>query len=117
MKENRFHNLLFPDPEPGKDKVAVIKIQDIEPNPYQPRRNFPDDTIAELMQSIKTYGLLQPIIVRRAGALSNGSRERRLVACKARFEYDNGHHQGFIRQRHGCNCPHRKFAKRKFKLY
>ncbi|NLY38637.1 MAG: nucleoid occlusion protein [Firmicutes bacterium] len=83
MKENRFHNLLFPDPEPGKDKVAVIKIQDIEPNPYQPRRNFPDDTIAELMQSIKTYGLLQPIIVRRAGrSFQLVAGERRLVACK-----------------------------------
>ena len=83
MKENRFHNLFLPDPEPGKDKAAVIKIQDIEPNPYQPRRTFSEDTITELMQSIKTYGLLQPIIVRRAGrSFQLVAGERRVVACK-----------------------------------
>ena len=83
MKESRSHNFILPDVEPGKDKVAVIKITEIEVNPYQPRRTFPDDKIMELMQSIKTYGLLQPIIVRRAGrSFQLVAGERRLVACK-----------------------------------
>jgi ParB family transcriptional regulator, chromosome partitioning protein len=68
----------------GKEKVAVIKIEEIEPNPFQPRRNFPQEKLQELTQSIKTYGLLQPVMVRRSGRgyqLVVG--ERRLLACKS----------------------------------
>lgn len=45
-----------------------IKIQDIIPNPNQPRRNFDDEAMKELAESIATHGVLQPIVVVRDGA-------------------------------------------------
>lgn len=44
-----------------------IPVDLIEPNPYQPRRIFPEDELASLAESIKESGLIQPISVRRAG--------------------------------------------------
>lgn len=42
-----------------------IMLDEIEPNPFQPRRDFDEGKLAELVASIKTNGMLQPIIVRR----------------------------------------------------
>ena len=65
-------------------EVARIPIDTIRPNPYQPRRVFAQDALEELCASIKQYGLLQPISVRKLGSdsfeLSAG--ERRLRACR-----------------------------------
>ncbi|MCR5407746.1 MAG: ParB/RepB/Spo0J family partition protein [Bacteroidales bacterium] len=47
--------------------VLRIPVDMIEPNPYQPRMSFDDDAMRELAQSIKTFGLIQPITVRRKG--------------------------------------------------
>lgn len=44
--------------------VADIPIANIEVNPDQPRKDFDEETIQELAESIKTYGLIQPITVR-----------------------------------------------------
>lgn len=44
-----------------------IDIDQIEPNPHQPREDFAEDKLAKLASSIKADGVLQPIIVRRAG--------------------------------------------------
>lgn len=46
--------------------VMKVKIRDIEPNPEQPRRNFDKDKLAELSNSIKEHGLIQPILVQKA---------------------------------------------------
>lgn len=46
------------------DKVVEIPLSQLRPNPYQPRRNFNDETIQELASSIKEHGVIQPIIVR-----------------------------------------------------
>lgn len=46
------------------DKVLEIPLAQLRANPYQPRRNFQDETIQELAQSIKEHGVIQPIIVR-----------------------------------------------------
>ncbi|MCZ8517438.1 ParB/RepB/Spo0J family partition protein [Paenibacillus filicis] len=46
------------------DKVVEIPLAQLRPNPYQPRRNFNDESIQELAQSIKEHGVIQPIIVR-----------------------------------------------------
>ena len=43
--------------------IKSIKIIDIEPNRDQPRRNFDEESIEELADSIKVYGVIQPIIV------------------------------------------------------
>jgi ParB family transcriptional regulator, chromosome partitioning protein len=46
---------------------SKIHLEKIDPNPYQPRINFPEEEIRELALSISTVGLLQPISVRIAG--------------------------------------------------
>ena len=47
------------------EKIHKIKVIDIEPNREQPRRNFDEESLDELANSIKTYGVLQPIIVNK----------------------------------------------------
>jgi len=44
-----------------------LNVYEIENNPFQPRRDFDEAAIAELTESIKTHGLLQPLVVRRHG--------------------------------------------------
>ena len=46
-----------------KDVIAEIDVNDIEPNPYQPRKKFDQEKLQELSDSIKRHGLLQPIVV------------------------------------------------------
>ena len=43
--------------------IAQIPIEDISPNPHQPRIEMDEDTIRELAESIREYGLIQPLIV------------------------------------------------------
>ena len=65
-------------------EVARIPIDAIRPNPYQPRRVFAQNALEELCASIKQYGLLQPISVRKLGSDSFEliAGERRLRACR-----------------------------------
>ena len=51
----------------GEEVVRKIKTIEIEPNKNQPRRNFNNESIDELAESIKTYGIIQPIIVTPKG--------------------------------------------------
>jgi ParB family chromosome partitioning protein len=69
-------------PQPG-EKVLEIPVDAIGANPFQPRRRFDDERLRELSESIKTDGVLQPIVVRHKGAgyeLIMG--ERRLQAAR-----------------------------------
>lgn len=53
---------------PGShEEVVSVKIEQIRPNPFQPRVDFDDESLQELTQSIKEKGVIQPILVRRAG--------------------------------------------------
>ena len=52
-------------PENKSDSVTELKITDINPNSKQPRKNFDEESIAELAESIKENGIIQPIIVQR----------------------------------------------------
>lgn len=45
------------------EKELTLPIDKIEPNPDQPRNQFDEDTLQELSDSIKQYGMLQPILV------------------------------------------------------
>ena len=45
--------------------AVVVRISEVEPNREQPRKKFDDDKLEELSESIKTYGLLQPILVQK----------------------------------------------------
>lgn len=85
--------------EKNKKIVVVIKKRDgiilekdikyistdlIIPNAYQPRKHFNDETISELAQSIESYGIIQPLSVRRIGETTYEliAGERRLRAAK-----------------------------------
>ena len=55
------------DPSPPQNQGGlIIDIDQVRPSPFQPRRIFDDDALAELANSIRNQGLLQPIVVRNA---------------------------------------------------
>ncbi|WP_026476765.1 nucleoid occlusion protein [Alkaliphilus transvaalensis] len=68
----------------AEKQIIEVSINSIIPNPYQPRKTFSQISLEELSQSIKTYGILQPLSVRQIGdnkfELIAG--ERRLKAAK-----------------------------------
>ena len=49
--------------DPAKEPETLVNITKVEPNREQPRKNFDEDALLELSESIKQYGLLQPILV------------------------------------------------------
>lgn len=51
-----------------------ISPTDIEPNPRQPRQVFDDEALAELVHSIREFGLMQPIVVREVDGAASGKR-------------------------------------------
>ncbi|WP_166245811.1 nucleoid occlusion protein [Paenibacillus turpanensis] len=65
------------------DEVKQLPVDQIVPSPYQPRTVFDDDRLEELCQTIKTHGVVQPIIVRvRNNTFELIAGERRLRAVK-----------------------------------
>lgn len=63
--------------------VNLLDIDQIEPNPYQPRKIFNEEKLNELSESIKQHGLLQPIVVLNDdGKYILVAGERRLKASK-----------------------------------
>ena len=56
-KENRGENI------ENKEGETLVNITKVEPNREQPRKNFDEDSLEELAESIKQFGLLQPILV------------------------------------------------------
>lgn len=71
------------DPQATAD-VLRIPVNMIEPNPFQPRMSFDQDSLQELAASIRTFGLIQPITVRKKSAdrYQIISGERRFKACQ-----------------------------------
>ena len=51
-----------------KKEEVMVKITEVEPNREQPRKNFNEDALLELADSIKQYGILQPLIVQKKGS-------------------------------------------------
>ncbi len=49
------------------ERVKELNIDEIEPNPNQPREHFDEESLKELAKSIKKNGILQPVVVRRKG--------------------------------------------------
>jgi len=76
LQENEIQNL-------GKEEVLDISIDLIAPNPFQPRKHFDETSLNELAESIRTNGVLQPIIIKK---VHNGyllvAGERRCKAAK-----------------------------------
>ncbi|MGZ8868790.1 MAG: ParB/RepB/Spo0J family partition protein [Thermoanaerobaculia bacterium] len=71
-----------PPPPPAQtgSGLAMIPIDQISPNPYQPRKTFNDASIEELARSVREHGIIQPIVVTRIG-----DHKYRLVAGERRF--------------------------------
>jgi len=71
----------------GEGTVREVPPWQISTNPYQPRKSFDDGALAELVESVKEHGILQPLIVRKMemapGAYELVSGERRLRAAMA----------------------------------
>lgn len=67
-----------------KADVLMIPADYIEPNPFQPRQSFDQESLTELAESIRTLGLIQPIAVRKKAADKYQiiSGERRFRACR-----------------------------------
>ncbi|HET7627708.1 MAG TPA: ParB/RepB/Spo0J family partition protein [Bacillales bacterium] len=55
----------FPPIDAKEENISEIKLEELRPNPYQPRKEFNPEAIRELKESIETHGVLQPIVVRR----------------------------------------------------
>jgi len=51
----------------GKKSFFTCGIEEIQPNPFQPRKTFNEEPLQELVQSIREKGILQPLVVRRKG--------------------------------------------------
>ena len=74
---------LFGDNTGETSGAQTLRVSDIEPNRKQPRQTFDDAAIAELADSIRQHGLIQPIVVRSTGAnYQIVAGERRWRACR-----------------------------------
>lgn len=63
--------------------ISYININDIKPNENQPRKDFNDEKIEELADSIKEHGLIQPVVLRKSGkGYEIVAGERRWRACR-----------------------------------
>lgn len=48
------------------EEIIDVNLDELRPNPHQPRKVFKDDALQELSESIKTYGVFQPIIIKKS---------------------------------------------------
>jgi ParB family chromosome partitioning protein len=74
--------------EPSPERVARIPVDAVEPSPFQPRRTFDEAQLAELAASIRSAGVVQPILVRpRPGAKggAGGGARYELIAGERRW--------------------------------
>ena len=69
--------------EQNEKNITFVRLEDIKPNPYQPREDFDSQNLEELTQSIKEKGVIQPVLVRRQGDFYE------LIAGERRFRAAN----------------------------
>ena len=75
--------LLTTSPQKDALRVESLPLDEIKPNPAQPRKDFDEDRLLALTQSIEDHGVLQPIVVRRvAGGYEIVAGERRYRASR-----------------------------------
>ena len=91
-------DVFFPDrvtaqpPVGGEELVAVpgahlasLAPEDIAPNPVNPRKEFDDDAMAELVTSVREFGVLQPVVVRPRAAATTGEPQYELIMGERRL--------------------------------
>ena len=71
------------DATPDSAPARNVAVAEIAPNPFQPRREFSEEELADLVSSIRENGLLQPLVVRPAPA--GGVAKWELVAGERRW--------------------------------
>ncbi|HEX6176740.1 MAG TPA: ParB/RepB/Spo0J family partition protein, partial [Thermoanaerobaculia bacterium] len=64
---------------PSASGLAQIPVEQISPNPYQPRKTFNEASIEELARSVREHGIVQPLVVTRSGD------RYKLIAGERRF--------------------------------
>jgi len=69
-----------PPPAPVGTGLMQVRIDQISPNPYQPRKTFNDASIEDLARSVREHGIVQPLVVTRTG-----DNKYRLIAGERRF--------------------------------
>jgi ParB family chromosome partitioning protein len=69
--------------EQNEKNITFVRLENIKPNPYQPREDFDSQSLEELTQSIKEKGVIQPVLVRRRGDFYE------LIAGERRFRAAN----------------------------
>jgi ParB family chromosome partitioning protein len=65
---------------PQASGLAEVPVEQISPNPYQPRKTFNEASIEELARSVREHGIVQPLVVTRIG-----DHKYRLIAGERRF--------------------------------
>lgn len=74
---------LIPGAAPEQGGLVEVPLDDIAPNPRQPRVDFDEESLAALARSIKEVGIIQPVVVRRRdGGYELVAGERRLRAAR-----------------------------------
>lgn len=75
---------IFDENSTYSDKIVTLNINEIEPNRNQPRKDFDEEALSSLAESISQHGLIQPIIVRPTigGGYTIIAGERRWRACR-----------------------------------
>ena len=77
------NNNVEPEIIENEENLKNLKITEVEPNRDQPRKTFNQESLEELAESIKTYGIIQPIVVsKKEGYYSIVAGERRWRAAK-----------------------------------
>ncbi|HEX7829684.1 MAG TPA: ParB/RepB/Spo0J family partition protein [Thermoanaerobaculia bacterium] len=69
-----------PPAAPAGTGMLEVPIEQISPNPYQPRKTFNDGSIEELSRSVREHGIIQPLVVTKTG-----DNKYRLIAGERRF--------------------------------
>lgn len=72
MKNRPKHEKIMEKKESGEEELEIgkgmfLKISSIEPNQHQPRMDFREESLMELAESMKEYGVLQPLLVQKKG--------------------------------------------------
>lgn len=65
----REHSASQPEERSAEGKPMLVRINLIQPNLHQPRKDFAEEALEELAASVRTYGIIQPILVKKQGAL------------------------------------------------
>ena len=89
-KENKLADFAKEDfASSGSDKESVfyVEVEKIKPNPHQPRKNFAEEALQELADSIKEYGIIQPLVVSKVEKITatGKSVEYQLIAGERRL--------------------------------